>query len=285
MVIKGRIRGGGRQLASYLLTQGENEDVQLLYVDGQQRFDQQDFRDLLGDFSLTEKLTRSRKGIYHATINPPQEFSRQMSKEDWLYSAQTLAAELGFSEQRMALVLHKKHGRQHLHVAIERTNLDTGRIMPISHNYSKHLKAGQKLSQHFGLQEVPERNPRRVPMKEALTRLWHDTPDAKTFIRQAKQQGYMVSKGYDRKPFLVVDNTGRSFNLVRHLDGIKTNAVRDRFKGTILMEEREAVAFVRSQLTITENKQSQNQKDDRQAFLDTIKQARNQQRTFKPRMH
>lgn len=283
MIVKGRTRGGGRQLASYLLAMGQNEQVELLYVDGQSQFAEQDFRDLLGDFSLTEKLTRSRKGIYHASINPPEDFAHTMSKEDWQQAAQILAQELGFSDQRMAMVLHQKHGRQHLHVAFERYNHETGKSIPISHNYAKHLRAGRKMAQLFGLQPVPERNPRREPMKETLTRVWHETPDAKTFIREVKQHGYLVSKGYE-KPYLVIDDTGRSFNLVRHLDGIKTKQVRERFKGSVLMEEREAVAFVRNQQAITENKKKPEQDEARQAFLQTLQQTRKNQQVHKPRI-
>lgn len=95
----------------------------------------------------------------------------------------------------------------------------------------------------------------------------------------------MVSKGYDRRPFLVVDSTGRSLNLVRHLDGINTKAVKERLKGTVLIEEREVVAFVRNQPARAKNNQGMNRHNDRQAFLDTLQQKRNQQKTLKPRMH
>lgn len=285
MVIKGRTRGGGRQLANYLLTKGDNEQVGLLYVDGQERFSEQDFRQLLGDFSLTEKLTRSKKGIYHVTINPPEGIDQRMSKEHWLQAASVLTEELGMGEQRMAMVLHQKNGKRHLHIAIERYNHETGKVIPIDHNYRKHLKAGQKIAQHLGLQPLPERNPKRKPMKEALTTLWHDTQDATGFIRQAKQQGYMVCKGYDRKPFLVVDETtGRSFNLVRHLENIQTRAVRERLKGSVLMEEREAVAFVRTRKTATESQPEQETLSASEAFLQNIQQTRKQQRTHKPKM-
>jgi hypothetical protein len=283
VIVKGRARGGGRQLASYLLTQGENEQVRVLSVDNQERFSEQDFRDLLGDFSLTEKLTRSRKGTYHLTINPPEDIARQLTDKQWLEAAAITMEELGFTGQRMASVLHQKHGRRHLHLAIERTNLETGKATPISHNYARHLKAGKRLAQLYGLEPLPERNPRRGTMKTTLTKLWQQTTDAASFIRQAKEQGYMIAKGHER-PFLVVDDTGQSFNLVRHLEGVKTQTVRNRMKGSVLLSEREAVAFVRQQLTITENKKIPNQENTRQAFLDSLNKTRERTQTHKPRM-
>ncbi len=283
MVVKGKTRGHGSQLASYLLSMGENERVNLVYVDGQARVNAQDFRRLLGDFSLTEKLTRSRKGIYHASINPPEEFSRKMSKDDWLQAAGILAKELGFSNQRMAVVLHQKLGREHIHCIWERYNHENGKILPVSHNYEKHLRAGREMAQVFSLRPLSNRNPRRDPMKETLTRLWTETPDAKTFIQQAKQHGYWLSRSQEKRPYRVHDDTGRSFNLVGHLKGIKTKEVRERFKGIVLMDEREAVAFVRNQQAITENKKAPEDKA-RIDFLEALKQTRTKQQTHKPRI-
>lgn len=283
--ITGKIRGNGRQLASYWLTQGENESIRILYVDGQSDFDEKSLRTLLGDFSLNELLTKSRQGIYHATINPEANDARSMTDADWLRAAEILAEELGFANQRRAVALHLKYERWHAHIALERYNHQTGKMIPIAHNYKKQDRARAKIEQEFSQQPTPRRNPNRPAMKAALTELWHETTDATTFIRKAKQQGYMVSKGYDRKPFMVVDSTGRSFNLVRHLEGINTNDVRTRFKDTVLMEEREAIAFMRSRQIITNEQPRQQIESDRQTFLNTLKQKRNNQPTHKPRMH
>ncbi|MBN8669399.1 MAG: relaxase/mobilization nuclease domain-containing protein [Chitinophagales bacterium] len=276
VIVKGRARSGGRQLASYLLTQGENEHIEILSVDGQAQFDKHQFIDLLGDFSLTEKITRSRAGIYHCTINPPEEIARSMTKAQWLKAAEIAMEGLGFGGQRMASVLHQKKGRRHLHLAIERTNLETHKAIPISHNYAKHLKIGHRLAQIYGLQPLPQRNPNRGAMKEALTKVWNETTSAATFIKQIKQQGYLIAKGYE-KPFLVVDETGQSFNLVRHLDKIKTKEVRERFKGTVLMNEREAIAFVSNQLSLTQQQPHHSINEEKQAFLETLKNTRKQQ--------
>ncbi len=283
-VIKGRARSGGRPLARYLLTQGENEEVGLLYVDGQEKFDEIGFTNLLGDFSLTEKLTRSKKGIYHAIINPPEKTSMHMTNEQWLQSANILAQELGFEQQRMALVLHQKAQRKHLHCIFERYDHDKGIVVPISHNYRKHLKAGQKIGQLLNLKPLPERNPKRNSMKETLTNLWQTTDTASQFIAKAKAAGYMIAKGYDRKPFLVIDESGRSFNMVRHIANAKTADVRERFGKTVLMDERKAVAFVRNQQSIA-GEQEKAKPDNRQAFLNNLKKTQSQQQVQKPKIH
>ena len=61
----------------------------------------------------------------------------------------------------------------------------------------------------------------------------------------------MISNGFGRNPYMVVDDTGRSFPLVRHLDGIRLKEVRERFKDTVLAEEKDAIAFMRTQQAVT----------------------------------
>src|SRR5690606_9115875 len=106
-VIKARIRGGGRELAAYLLSYKTNESVRILDVDGQDSYTEQEFRDLLGDFSLNERLTKSSKGIYHATYNPPETLGEQLTDRQWLDAVVVLTQQLGFEHQRRAVVLHK----------------------------------------------------------------------------------------------------------------------------------------------------------------------------------
>ena len=248
MVIKSRIRGGGRALASYLLALGQNEQVRILDVDGMSRFSDKDLKNLLGDFSLNEQLTRSRQGIYHATVNPAE--SETMRDEDWLRATDILAEELGFSGQRRAIVLHRKHGRTHGHVAFERYSHDTGKMLGIAHNYRKQDKARARMEQEFNQRPTARRNPDREVMKERLTGIWKTTRDAGSFIKAARTEGYQIANGHGRIPYMVVDGN-RAFNLIRHLDGIKTKEVRDRLKDTVLLSEREAMAFARTQRQVT----------------------------------
>jgi len=221
-------------------------------VDGTTQFTEQQFRDLLGDFSLQEKLTKSRQGIYHAIINPAPEHSITMSDKDWQQAADILMESLpGFSGQRRAIVLHTKHSRTHAHVACDRYNVETGKMIPIPHNYKAHDKARARIEQTFNQQPTPLRNPHRAEMKATLTKLWQEQSTATGFIQAVKQEGYMISNGFGRNPYMVVDDTGRSFPLVRHLDGIRLKEVRERFKDTVLAEEKDAIAFMRTQQAVT----------------------------------
>ncbi|MCE6993195.1 hypothetical protein, partial [Dyadobacter sp. CY323] len=63
MVIKGRSRGNGVQLADYLLGKKENDQVQLLEVRGTSR--PKDLKKSLLEMSLTSELTKGIHGLYH----------------------------------------------------------------------------------------------------------------------------------------------------------------------------------------------------------------------------
>ncbi len=293
-VIKSKIRGHGRQLAAYLTEMGENEEVRILDVDGMADFDETDLKELLKDFSRNELLTKSRQGIYHATINPPDEASLVIRDADWLMAADILAEEIGFSCQRRAIVLHQKHGRRHIHVAFERYDHEKSKMIPIDHNYRKQDKARAKLEQVFNLKPTSRRNPDHATVKQDLTALWTQSTNAMTFLNDAKKQGYVIASGYDRIPFMVVNQKGRAFNLVRHLNGIKTKEVRDRFRDIVLPNEREAIAFIRTQEAVTGQKARQeketvpgNENALRNAFMENLTKMhqKQQQRPKGPRMH
>lgn len=280
-VIKGRVRGGGRQLASYLMSDHDNLEIRMLDVDGQSRFSERDFRNLLSDFSLNERLTKSNKGIYHAIYNPSEALASRLTDKQWLQAADILGEELGFSEQRRAVVLQKNRaGRYHIHIAFERYDHGKSKMIPISHNYRKHDRARQKLEQLFDEQPTQRINARRAEMKKELTGLWEQTDSGTAFINVAKQQGYVIAKGHEKGQLVFVDNTGQSFKLSSHLKGVRVREMNERFKGRKLISEKEAVAFVRNRLATTQRQEP----TSRQSFIESLAQTRANRQNLKPKM-
>lgn len=250
MVNKGKIRGNGAALATYVLTKGKNESVRIIDVDGMAKPNTQDLKNLLRDMSLNEQLTRSKQGIYHAIINPSPH-DRELTDFEWLRAVEIMGQELGFDGQRSATILHRKDSRTHAHIAFERYK--DGKMIAIDHNYRKHDKARARMEIEFGHTPTPQKNPRRGDMKTILTVLWQQTESATEFIKAARKEGLHIAKGQHRKPFLVVD-AQRSFNLVRHLDNVTTKELRQRFNGSILMEEKDALALARTSSELTKSK-------------------------------
>jgi len=228
MVIKGRSRSNGAQLADYLQHSKANDHVRIIDIRGTARPDS--LRRSLLEMSLTSELTeRGSKGLYHAQVNPAIGEDQPMTHEDWLKAADILEAHLGFDGQKRAIVLHEKNGRIHGHVVWERYDHDTGTLRSDSQNFKKHDLARAQIEQTLGHVRTAQKADRsqEPTHQERLTALWQDNPDGRSFIKAAEQAGYHIAYRDDRRPFRAITPEGESVDLVRQLDGIKTKAVRD----------------------------------------------------------
>lgn len=246
MVIRGGTRGNGRQLAHYLLNKGENDFVQILEADGWAQIQPVDFSNLLYDMSVTAELTKSKKGLYHAQINPAIGEDKFMDTERWLQSADILGKELGLDNQRRAIVLHEKKGRVHAHVVWERYDHDTGKIVSDSFSRLAQDRARMEMERVLDLQKTPRRNAHRPELKATLTELWQNTKTAKEFMREVDKAGYMLAEGTLRHPFMVVDEHGRTYDLVRQIKGVRIKEVRERMRGAKLIHEKKAIEIMRA---------------------------------------
>ncbi|GAB3754739.1 relaxase/mobilization nuclease domain-containing protein [Spirosoma pomorum] len=229
MVIKGRSRSNGKQLAAYLLQNKENDRADVLDIRGTARPD--DLRRSLLEMSLTSELSkRGELGLYHAQVNPAIGEDGPMTPEDWLRAADILEQSLGLKGQKRAIVLHEKNGRVHGHVVWQRYDEDAGRFRSDSHNYKKHDQARALIEQELGHTRTPQKAEREPTHKERLTDLWQQHPEGADFVQAAEDAGYYVAQGNARRPFRVVTPDGQSLDLTRQLDGIKTKTVRERLQ-------------------------------------------------------
>lgn len=262
-VIRGATRGGGVQLAKYLTTQAENEDIRILDVCGRHHANASQLREALYSMSLTAELTKSGKGIYHAQINPAYGEDAAMTDEDWHKAADILGQELKLDGQRRVLVLHTKKGRTHAHVAWER--YDYGKKKMVSDSYSRLAqdRARAAIEQVFEHRRTPQRNADRPDMKRVLSDLWNKFTKGGEFVKAAKHYGYVVAAGIQRRPFMVVDEKGRSFDLVRQLDKVKTKDVRERLKDEKLIAEKDAIELVRRRQKLADRQQADAANDNR----------------------
>ena len=204
-----------------------------------------DLRKSLLEMSLTSELTKSNKGLYHGLYCPDYGEDQTLSDEDWIRAADIMEEERGYTGQKRAIVLHEKKGKIHAHIVWERYDHETGIMKSDSFSYHDHDKARRRMEIEFGHQLTPVRNSKRPVMKEYLTSIWQQTDNADAFMQGIAEKGYIVAAGTDR-PYMVVDDTGRSFNLVRQLEGVNTLEVRKRFMTTKLMQEKEAIEAVRT---------------------------------------
>lgn len=150
MIIKGGARAKPADLATHLQRADTNERVLVLEV----AWGSPDLKQALGDWQdLVAVTAQGKKGLYHANIDPHQDYT--MSGEQWAYAIQTLEKELGLEGQPRAVVMHVKHGREHVHVVWGRTDLDSQTLRSDSNNYEAHERVARHLEHTFGHEIVP----------------------------------------------------------------------------------------------------------------------------------
>lgn len=247
MVISGNIRGNGKQLAQYLISKGENERLWIFEVDGMMNADEEYLRQTILSMELMAEMTKSDKAFFHAQINPANGEDKRMTPEQWTQAADILAHQLGYHNQRRVIVMHQKKDRTHAHVVFERYNYQTGKLVDNKHSRLKMDSSRKVMEEAFGHKRTPHRNKNKNELKEVATRLWNSTKTGAEFIHAARKEGYIVAEGMANRPFMIVDKQGRSFNLVRQIDGVRTKDVRERLRHEQLTPERKAIEIMRAQ--------------------------------------
>lgn len=245
MVIRGKPRGNGGQLADYLMKKADNENVRVFEIRGTSQPD--NLKASLLEMSLTAELTRSDKGLYHAQINPAYGEDKRMQAADWIKAADMLEQQLSLQGQKRVIVLHEKKDRLHAHVVWERYDHETGTMIKDGFSRLAQDRARKEMEAALNHEKTPHRNAQRPEMKSLLTDLWMKTKSGADFLKEAVHSGYMVAKGEMRRPFMVVDENGRSFDLCRQLMGVRKKEVTHRLSGETLPSEKEAIHFKRQQ--------------------------------------
>lgn len=247
MVITGDIRGFGKQLSNYLVTIGENEDIEILDVDGRECADETYLHQVVMSMEYNAELTKSNKPYLHVQISPAIGEDIAMTHNQWNEAADLLAKEIGYENQRRVIVLHTKNDRIHAHVVYERYNHATGKIIDNKFSKLKMNFARQKLEKALGHEITPTWNSQKNNLKEIAGKLWSNTTSGREFILAAKKEGLIVAQGVPKRPFRLIDQNGRSFDLVRQLDGVRTKDVRARLRNETLIPEKEAIKIIREQ--------------------------------------
>jgi len=245
MVIRGNSRGNGRQLGHYLLAKGENEDIRILEVDGQSDAEASALHRAIFAMDISSELSRGKKGLYHAQINPAPGEDQGMDDEHWREASDILGKQLGLENQRRAIVLHSKKGRTHAHVVWERYDHQSGKMVSDSFSRLAQDRARKEMEQSFGHAQTPHRNKHRPELKASLNQLWHQTGTGAQFVKAARQNGYIIATGSGRSPYMVVDEFGRSYDLTRQLQGVRLKDVRQRLRNESLLGEKDAITIAR----------------------------------------
>lgn len=251
MIIKGKSRAGPSQLAQHLGRADTNERIAILQLDSAGTT-----AEAFRDWQAYTLATKGKLGLYHANIDPDAKY--EMTPEQWMRAVDILEEELGLQGQPRAVVMHEKHGRQHIHVVWARADMDTLTLRSDSMNYQAHERASLRMEQEFGHELVPGKHAKRdreqqpeFPRAEAshdewqqaerqnpevggighrdrkaqVTALYEASDTGPAFKAALEDAGYTLARG-DRRDFVILDGDGKAHSLGRQLPGVKAKELR-----------------------------------------------------------
>lgn len=243
MILKAKERGGGQQLARYLLAMRDNDHVELHEVRGFA------CEDLHGAFSEADAIaagTRCEKHLFSMSLNPPE--GAQASVDAFEQAIDEVERKLGLENQPRAIVFHEKDGRRHAHAVWSRIDAERMRALNLPHYKIKLRDVSRKLYMEHGwdmprgLQDRSLRDPLTFTRQEwqqatragldarelkAVFRQCWDTSDNKAAFDQAlRERGFWLARG-DRRGFVAVDYRGEVYSVSRYA-GVKSKEIEAR---------------------------------------------------------
>lgn len=253
MIIKGSARGqtarDARRLAAHLLN-AENETVSLAEVRGAIA---DDLVESFAEWRAIAAASRTRKCLYHASINVDRDEQHVMTPDHWREAVDELERQLGLAGRPRCVVEHVKQGRAHRHVVWLRVDPATLRANRDSHTYRIHEAVARTLEERFGLRPVIGAHTRsqrmarpvafashaetqaadrtKVPIAEVAASIrgaWAESHDGPSFAAALEARGLILARG--RRGVLILDRAGTPHSIPRRL-GLKAGQVQERFRG------------------------------------------------------
>lgn len=236
MIVTGSQRGNYAEIATHLMREDENDEVELVDIRGAVA------RELHGataewDFQRAA-LTKCRKGFYCVSVNPDEK-QPDLSRDQIYEYFERLEQRLGLEDQPRALVRHVKNGREHWHAVYSRTDAENRRAvhMPFDHlkiktltiefarDHDLELPDGFFQSSDYKSFEVADRAAQletgmsHAEHVEAVTQAWQISDSPTAFVHALEESGYLLATG--NRPYVLVDVYGTPRALPRMIDDSK----------------------------------------------------------------
>lgn len=248
MILKGSQRAGGRDLATHLSNEYDNERIEIAAVRGTVA---DDLHGAFAEFEAVAAGTRAQKPLYSLSINP----AAPLSRAQYMAAIDHIEDKLGLTGQPRAIVFHVKDGREHCHAVWSRIDLDTMKAVPISHDRMKLRTCARELAHAYGLllppglaedrgdarfEKTPEISFAEKAMAEAsgiapdirraeITSLFQSSDSAESFRAGLERAGYVLAQG-ERRAYVVVDRAGHIHALARQIEGARSRDVKSRLE-------------------------------------------------------
>ena len=268
MIPKGNQRGGGRQLATHLLNQFDNDRVEVLDVRGAVA---QDLHGAFHEWFAQSKATKCRKYLYSLSVNPDLA-KYDLTREQYLDFVARTERSLKLVGQPRAIVFHVKKGREHCHTVWSRIDVGAGKAVQMAHDRLKLRAVAQEFARDHGLTLPPgmQKNGRsdrfndkarqsnlqekqqqersglsKEEVMQAITAAWqeHKTPQA--FVKALEDKGYHLARG-DSDRYVVIDHTGEVHSLYRQIEGVRSKEIKAFLEADYPLEKLRGVDEVRA---------------------------------------
>jgi hypothetical protein len=220
MIVKGSARGKPLDLAKHVLKE-ENEAVRLIHSEGVLA---DDIEGAIVEMDAQGAALRTRRTLYHASINPEPGKDRDMTDAERDYAVATFRKKMGFENQPYIVIEHEKYGkdgvlRRHWHIVTALADVEHMRAVRTDHNYRKHEEIAREIERHLGHEKVqgahvdrdgerPDRTPTHAEMQQAErgavsakeakalgAELWAATDSGKALKAGLEAQGWIVARG------------------------------------------------------------------------------------------
>lgn len=249
MVPKGNQRGGGRQLATHLLNQFDNDHVEVVDLRGSVA---QDLHGAFHEWYAQSKATRCQKYLYSLSVNPDLA-KYELTREQYLDFVARTERSLNLVGQPRAVVFHVKNGRQHCHTIWSRIDVEAGKAVQIAYDRMKLRKVAQEFAREHGLtlpprmrengrsdrfnerskqsthKEKQQQERSGVPKEDrmqVITAAWQQhSSDPRAFVGALEDKGYHLARG-DSGRYVVVDDAGEVHALSRQIEGVKSAQIK-----------------------------------------------------------
>jgi hypothetical protein len=246
VIIKGNIRTDGKALGNYLLSEGryeanreKNEQIEIWEAFGVEQGDT--LQNILADFQHSAAGSQCEKPLFHVQFRTAD--GEALTREQWLESVNRLEERLELTGHERVIVTHQLNGQDHVHVAWNRTDTETGKAAELHFYKHKCTDQARELEKEFGLRQLGNDRKRgklsrdeeqqalrhgKAPqeVKEALRACWQESDNGQSFAAALDDRGYLLAKG-DRRDFVIVGQEGELYGVAR-VTGSKAAEVRTR---------------------------------------------------------
>ena len=247
MILKGRARADGGKLATYLLSE-KNEEVRVLDLRGTiaDARSAGGLHEALHEMNELGKMTRAKSSLFHLAINPSDR--DRMTPQGWRTAIEKAEKALGLEGQARAVVSHRYEGKEHLHVVWSRVDVEQRKCVELPFSHRKLCQAAREIEIDLGLQQTPERargahrlkqhvkdiqtqqdarsGTPREQLNAAVVKAWNEAGSAPEFKAQIEAAGYGLAHG--TRGVVVIDSEITTYSIPRCVQGIRLKHVYER---------------------------------------------------------